>query len=55
MVKDIKENSKDNLKAKLNLKECTQINLQLQEYANGKMNKPKAQYTFNIDKKWGNL
>ena len=51
-VMDIKGKTKDNVKARMDLKEyCRRRELELQEQNNGTVYKPKAKFTFNIDKK----
>jgi predicted amino acid-binding ACT domain protein len=51
-VMDIKGRTKDNVKARKDLKEvCKSRGLELQEQSNGKMKKPKANYTFTLEQK----
>ncbi|XP_045831211.1 uncharacterized protein LOC123922548 [Trifolium pratense] len=51
-VMDIKGKTKDNLKARMDLKEyCNRRDLELKEQNNGKIIKPKANYTFNLEQK----
>ena len=51
-VMDVKGKSKDTGKARMDLHEyCKRPELELLNMENGKTVKPKAQYTFNLDKK----
>ena len=51
-VMDIKVKTKDNVKARLDLKEYYKRgDLEIVESANGKLFKPKAKYSFTLDKK----
>jgi predicted amino acid-binding ACT domain protein len=51
-VMDIKGRTKDNVKARKDLKEvCKSRGLELQEQSNGKKKKPKANYTFTLEQK----
>ena len=51
-VMDIKGKTKDNVKARMDLKEyCRRRELELQEHTNGKVYKPKAMFTFNKEQK----
>ena len=53
-VMDIKGKTKDNIKARMDLKEyCKRRELELQELANGNLLKPKATYSFNLEQKRG--
>ena len=51
-VMDIKGKTKDNVKARMDLKEyCKRRELELQTRPNGKLIKPKAKYTFTLEQK----
>ena len=50
---DIKGKSKDNIMARMDLKEyCKCIELKLMEVDNGRIHKPKAKFSFTIKQKY---
>lgn len=52
IVMDIKGKTKDNIKARMDLKEyCKRKDLEIHEQSNGRIIKPKANYTFSLEKK----